>query len=113
MSESNRTNSLKSIYSRITSIQPAIDELANIGINVRDSAGEMRRVEDILDDLGAKWNTLSAEQQQNLGIQIAGRYQLSRLTLMSLLLQQCKKKKCAISGKLQRWTIPRKDYILL
>lgn len=74
-------NSLKSIYSRITSIQPAIDELANIGINVRDSAGEMRRVEDILDDLGGKWSSLSAEQQQNLGIQIAGRYQLSRLTL--------------------------------
>lgn len=73
MSESNRVNSLKSIYSRITSIQPAIDELANIGINVRDSAGEMRRVEDILDDLGGKWSSLSAEQQQNLGIQIAGK----------------------------------------
>src|SRR5699024_4577876 len=82
MSESNRVNSLKSIYSRITSIQPAIDELANIGINVRDSAGEMRRVEDILDDLGAKWSSLSAEQQQNLGIQIAGRYQLSRFLIL-------------------------------
>lgn len=65
-------NSLKSIYSRITSIQPAIDAMAEIGINVKDSSGEMRDLDGILDDLGGKWNTLSAEQQQNLGLQIAG-----------------------------------------
>ena len=53
-------NSLKSIYSRITSIQPAIDAMAEIGINIKDSAGEMRDVSDIMDDLGAKWGTLSA-----------------------------------------------------
>lgn len=75
-------NSLKSIYSRITSIQPAIDAMADIGINIKDSAGEMRGVGDILDDLGAKWNTLSAEQQQNLGLQIAGRFQLSRFLIL-------------------------------
>lgn len=65
-------NSLKSIYSRITSIEPAIDAMADIGINIKDSAGEMRDVSDILDDLGGKWSSLSAEQQQNLGLQIAG-----------------------------------------
>lgn len=74
-------NSLKSIYSRITSIQPAIDELANIGIEIKDSNG-MRDVSDILDDLGAKWKNLSAEQQQNIGLQVAGRYQLSRFLIL-------------------------------
>ena len=67
-------NSLKSIYSRITSIKPAIDALADIGINIKDSGGEMRDVSDIIDDLGAKWKDLSTEQQQNLGLQIAGKH---------------------------------------
>ncbi|MFS0643663.1 transglycosylase SLT domain-containing protein [Siminovitchia sp. 179-K 8D1 HS] len=76
------TNSLKSIYSRITSIDGAIDALDAIGISVKESSGEMRNVEDILDELGGKWSSLTAEQQQNLGLQIAGRYQLSRFLIM-------------------------------
>lgn len=90
-------NSLKSIYSRITSIQPAIDAMADIGINIKDSAGEMRGVGDILDDLGAKWNTLSAEQQQNLGLQIAGKYTCQPI-------QKWIANNVLNSGKLQRWT---------
>lgn len=74
-------NSLKSIYSRITSIPKAVESLEGIGVAVRDSAGQMRSVENILDDVGAKWKDLSAEQQQNLGLQIAGRYQLSRFLI--------------------------------
>ncbi|MGD6876763.1 phage tail tape measure protein [Bacillus infantis] len=75
-------NSLKSIYSRITSIQPAIDSLAAIGVNIRTSSGEMRRVEDILQSLSTRWSDLSSEQRQNLGLQIAGRYQLSRFLIL-------------------------------
>ncbi len=75
-------NSLKSIYSRITSVSGAIDALDAIGISTKEMSGEMRQVSDILDDLGGKWNTLSAEQQQNLGLQVAGRYQLSRFLIM-------------------------------
>lgn len=75
-------NSLKSIYSRITSISGAVDGLADIGIGIKDSAGEMRKVDDILDDLGGQWNGLNAEQQQNLGLQIAGRFQLSRFLIL-------------------------------
>lgn len=75
-------NSLKSIMSRITSIPGAIDALDEIGISVKDSAGEMREFDDIIDDLGAQWEGLSKEQQQNLGLQIAGRYQLSRFLIM-------------------------------
>lgn len=43
----------------------------------------MRSVDDILKDLSLQWSDLSKSQQQNLGLQIAGRYQLSRfLTLL-------------------------------
>ncbi|WP_180827345.1 phage tail tape measure protein [Bacillus sp. UMB0728] len=66
-------NSLKSIYSRITSIQPAIDSLAAIGINIKTSSGDMRDVQNILTDLAGQWKSLSKEQQQNLGLQIAGK----------------------------------------
>lgn len=67
-------NSLKSIYSRITSIQPAVDLLEELGIYTKDAAGEMRRVENVLGELATQWKDLSAEQQQNLGLQIAGKH---------------------------------------
>lgn len=66
-------NSLKSIYSRITSIQPAIDAMKSIGVEIKTSSGEMRNVDDILENLAGKWKGLSKEQQQNLGLQIAGK----------------------------------------
>lgn len=76
-------NSLKSIFSRISSVPAAVEGLQEIGISIRNSAGEMRSVDEILAELAGKWNTLSKAQQQNLGVNIAGRYQLSRfLTLM-------------------------------
>lgn len=67
-------NSLKSIFSRITSIPGAIDGMSEIGISIHDMNGGLRDVDDILDDLGGKWNSLSREQQQNLGLQIAGKH---------------------------------------
>lgn len=82
-------NSLKSIYSRITSIPKAVESLQGIGVAVKDSAGEMRSVESILDDVGAKWKDLSAEQQQNLGLQIAGKQNLPAYSEMDS--QQCVK----------------------
>lgn len=66
-------NSLKSIFSRITSVDGAITALDGIGISVKNQAGEMRKVDDILDDLGAQWSSLNAEQQQNIGLQVAGK----------------------------------------
>lgn len=66
-------NSLKSIFSRITSIDPAIDAMGEIGVSVKEASGEVRDVDDILGDLAGKWGDLSNEQQQNLGLQIAGK----------------------------------------
>ncbi len=73
---------MKSIYSRITSIDGAVDLLNSIGISVKESSGEMRKVEDIIQDLSLQWSGLSKEMQQNLGLQIAGRYQLSRFLIL-------------------------------
>lgn len=42
----------------------------------------MRDVQDLLTSLAGQWKSLSREQQQNLGLQIAGRYQLSRFLIL-------------------------------
>lgn len=76
-------NSLKTIYSRITTIGKSGEVLAKVGVDIRDSSGNLRKVGDILDELGGKWDGINNEMQQQIGLQIAGRYQLSRfLTLM-------------------------------
>ena len=77
-------NSLKTIYSRITTMQGAKDVLAEVGVEVTDMAGNTKDVGDIIADLGGKWNTLSDSQRQNIAVTVAGRYQLSRfLALMN------------------------------
>lgn len=77
-------NSLKSIYSRITTVPESVEGLKEIGISVKDASGEMRSAKDILDELHGKWGNLSKAQQQNLSVSIAGRQQLSRfLALMN------------------------------
>lgn len=76
-------NSLKTIYSRITAFGGSIDILEEVGVSTRDMSGDLRNVEDILEDLAGKWDGLSNEMQQQIGLQLAGRFQLSRfLTLM-------------------------------
>lgn len=80
-------NALKTIYSRITTMKPSIDILDSVGVSVRKMGKnglEMKPVNDILGELAGKWSSLSAEQQQNIGVTIAGRNQLSRfLALMN------------------------------
>lgn len=74
-------NALKTIYSRITTMQPSIDILDSVGVSVRkmgENGMEMKPVNDILGELAGKWKGLTAEQQQNIGVTIAGRNQLSR-----------------------------------
>jgi TP901 family phage tail tape measure protein len=71
-------NGLKTVFSRITTMQPSIDALNSIGISIKDMGGNVKPVSDILGELAGKWTTLSAEQQQNIGVTIAGRYQLTR-----------------------------------
>lgn len=81
-------NSLKSIYSRITTMDESRDILDSVGVAIRSigesGETEIRPVTDILSDLALVWNDLSDSQRQNIGVTIAGRNQLSRfLALMN------------------------------
>lgn len=92
-------NSLKSIFQRLGSIKAGnlelIDEdgtvttlsdvetvFNNIGIPLRDSINEFRDYSDILDDLAAKWSSLSSVQQSAVAQVSAGSYQANRFRLL-------------------------------
>lgn len=81
-------NSLKTIYSRITTVEGAKDALEGVNVQLyqvgKTGQKEIKPVNQILSDLSEKWRGLSAEQRQNIAVQVAGRYQLSRfLALMN------------------------------
>lgn len=78
-------NGLKTIFSRITTMDTAISAIGSAGVDVYDKlTGEVRDVQDILEDLAGTWDNLSDAQRQNIGVQVAGRYQLTRfLALMN------------------------------
>jgi TP901 family phage tail tape measure protein len=77
-------NGLKTIMSRITTMSDAETALNGVNISIKDMAGNVRPVSDILSQLAGQWGNLSDEQRQNLGVTLAGRYQLSRfLALMN------------------------------
>ncbi|MGL6081351.1 MAG: phage tail tape measure protein [Gammaproteobacteria bacterium] len=77
-------NSLKTIYSRITTIPKAAEAIMDVGVAMETTSGDARRAQDIMADLAERWDGLSASQQQNIAVQTAGRYQLSRfLALMN------------------------------
>lgn len=75
-------NSLKTIYSRITTMKEAETVLNSVNVQVKDMEGNVRPVQDILSDLGAKWDELSDAQKQQIAVTLAGRYQLSRFLAM-------------------------------
>lgn len=81
-------NSLKTIYSRITTLQGARDILEGVGVELhtigKNGEEDVRPVNDILKDLSGRWFDLSDAQRQNIAVTVAGRYQLSRfLALMN------------------------------
>jgi len=76
-------NSLKTILSRLTTMSEAESVLDDVGISIRDMNGEIRGSSDILGELASVWKLLTDEQRQNIGVQVAGRNQLTRfLALM-------------------------------
>ena len=54
-------------------------QLAYVGIELRNANGELRSTEDVLDELGKKWETLNTNQQAALAKALAGTRQQSRL----------------------------------
>jgi TP901 family phage tail tape measure protein len=77
-------NGLKTIFSRLTTIEGAETALSSANVAMKDMQGNVRPVSDILQDLAGNWTSLSDEQRQNLSVTLAGRYQLTRfLALMN------------------------------
>lgn len=76
-------NSLKTIYSRLTTMEKSEGVLESLGISMRDMNGDVRGAAELLTELAGKWNDLTSEQQQYAGVQLGSRWQLSRfLALM-------------------------------
>lgn len=58
--------------------------LAKVGINIKDANGQLKDMDRILDELGARWQTLQRDQQVALAQTVAGQRQYAQLmTLMS------------------------------
>ena len=56
----------------------SVNALKDVGIGVFNEDGTTRDFSRIVEDLAGKWDTLTNAQQQNLAVQLAGRYQLTR-----------------------------------
>lgn len=46
--------------------------LENVGVQLRDTNGQFRNLEDVLSELGGKWNELNTNQQANVAVALAG-----------------------------------------
>lgn len=57
-------------------------QLSYVSIELRNQNGELRSTEDVLNELGQKWDTLSSNQQAAIAKALAGTRQQSRLIAM-------------------------------
>ena len=53
--------------------------LATVGVQIKDASGEMRAMDDILNDLGTRWQTLAKDEQIALAQTVAGVRQYNQL----------------------------------
>ena len=65
-----------------TDVNNVESQLAYVGIALRDANGELRSTEEVLDELGKKWDTLNSNQQAAVAKALAGTRQQSRLIAM-------------------------------
>lgn len=56
--------------------------LDNIGVALMDENNEFRNLDDVLTEVGMKWDTLNKNQQANVAVALAGTRQQSRLIAM-------------------------------
>lgn len=83
--------SLRTLFARIQGLLQDEDQddgttlnkyskaLAQVGIDIKDTSGELKSMNDILDEMGAKWGTLSQAQQMALAQTVAGVRQYTQL----------------------------------
>jgi TP901 family phage tail tape measure protein len=65
-----------------TDINNVEKQLAYVGIALKNDSGELRSTEDVLDELGKKWDNLNTNQQAAIAKALAGTRQQSRLIAM-------------------------------
>lgn len=55
------------------------EALYKVGVDIKDASGGLRDMDDILDDMGAKWKTIDKDQQVALAKSVAGIRQYTQL----------------------------------
>ena len=85
---------LKTIFARIqglelgetledgTDLNKYSQALASVGVSIKDSAGELKNMDTILDEMAAKWGTLNKDQQVALAQTVAGVRQYTQLVAL-------------------------------
>lgn len=82
-SGSEAANALKvSLASLNTEEKGVVDSLKELGIAQKDTNGELRVAGDILKDLGNIWPSLTESQQANYAIQLFGKEQYARMSVV-------------------------------
>lgn len=83
--------SFKTLFARIQGLQlgDTLDDgtdlnkyskaLASVGISIKEENGEMKKMDTILDEMGAKWGTLAKDQQIALAETVAGVRQYTQM----------------------------------
>lgn len=83
--------SLKTIFSRIqglnlgetledgTTLNKYSEALEKVGISIKDSSGELKQMDTILDEMGSKWKTLAEDEKMALAETVGGARQYTQL----------------------------------
>ena len=84
-------NGLRTIFSRLqnlslgktledgTDLTKYSKALATVGVNIKDASGELKKMDDILDDLASKWGTLDQAEKVALANTVGGVRQYTKL----------------------------------
>ena len=84
-------NGLRTIFSRLqnlslgetledgTDLTKYTKALATVGVNIKDASGELKSMDDILDDLASKWDTLGQAEKTALANTVGGVRQYTKL----------------------------------
>lgn len=62
-----------------TTLGKYAEALQKVGINIKDQRGELKKMDDILNEMGSKWNDLGKSQQVALAQNVAGTRQYTQL----------------------------------
>jgi TP901 family phage tail tape measure protein len=62
-----------------TTLNKYSEALSKVGINIKEANGDMKDMDSILNELGAKWGTLAKDQQLALAQTVAGVRQYNQL----------------------------------